>query len=595
MKSRYLADIRELGGWRLVRIWVLSLATAATEGIGLLLLVPLLELIGGDKSGSSIGRAIQSALESVGIKLTLVWALTAYIVLLTIRALLVRARDLGALRFQLEFVDWERMRLFDAVARADWLFHVRRRDSDLLHTLAADIARIGQGTSALVNAASRLIMCGVYIVVAVRLSPAMTALAVGISVTLAAMMVPLVRRSRQLGALQTTTWRRSYGELTEFLSGIKLSKSHGTEAKHVEEFDRSLTDVRDAKIGFQRTRSLASSGYQVATGLATAGLVWIGFERMGIPGAQLIVLIMVFSRIMPVAGSLLGDLQDTANMLPAYASAIEVLDEAVAAKERVSAEDHPPLTIRTGVRLEGVTFEYPEMSHPALDAVHLVIPARQTTALVGHSGAGKTTFADVVLGLLSPTSGTVTVDGQPLEEIDLAAWRATVSYVPQDPYLFHDTLRANVAWASHGRLVDDEILELLELASLGDLVAGLPDGLDSVVGDRGLRLSGGERQRVVMARALARRPSLLVLDEATSSLDVNNERAVQAAIDGLHGNLTVLLIAHRLSTIRRADQIVVLDRGRVCEIGTWDELVAKGGRFAAMLAADGSEPVEPSV
>jgi len=176
------------------------------------------------------------------------------------------------------------------------------------------------------------------------------------------------------------------------------------------------------------------------------------------------------------------------------------------------------------------------------------------------------------------------VDGTPLATIELGAWRAALSYVPQDPFLFHESLRANVLWGTTG-LEDSDVLELLDTVGLGPLLATLPEGLDTVVGERGHRLSGGERQRVVLARALARRPHLLVLDEATSHLDAESEVAAREAIDGLHGDLTVLVIAHRLGTVRHADQIAVLEGGRLCEVGDWDELVRRRGRFHDLLLA----------
>jgi ATP-binding cassette subfamily C protein len=270
-------------------------------------------------------------------------------------------------------------------------------------------------------------------------------------------------------------------------------------------------------------------------------------------------------------------------MLPAYEQAMVALHEATAAAER-PVRPAPPHPIADAIELDGVRFTYPGASRPAVDGVHLRLDAQTTTALVGPSGAGKTTVADIVLGLLQPDAGEVRVDGRSLQDIDLGAWRAAISYVPQDPFLLHDSIRANVCWGADG-CDDERVVELLDAVGLAPLLAQLPEGLDTVVGERGHRLSGGERQRVVLARALARRPHLLVLDEATSHLDAENEQAARAAIDGLHGQLTVLVIAHRLGTVRHADQIAVLEDGRLCERGGWDELVDRGGRFRDLLVA----------
>ena len=195
-------------------------------------------------------------------------------------------------------------------------------------------------------------------------------------------------------------------------------------------------------------------------------------------------------------------------------------------------------------------------------------------AIVGPSGSGKTTLADLILGLLSPTEGTIFIDGQPLEDELVHHWRSSIGYVPQETFLFHDTVRHNLLWAKRDA-TEDELWKAIELAAAAGFVSALPDGLDTVVGDRGIRLSGGERQRLALARALLRRPTLLLLDEATSSLDTANELRIQEAIEGLHGELTMVVIAHRLSTIRRADSIVVLDRGQVVEADTWESCAGK--------------------
>ena len=223
------------------------------------------------------------------------------------------------------------------------------------------------------------------------------------------------------------------------------------------------------------------------------------------------------------------------------------------------------------------------MESLALRKIDLVIPAHKTIAIVGPSGSGKTTLADLILGLLSPIEGTIFIDERPLRGEWVHNWRSSIGYVPQETFLFHDTVRGNLLWAKRDA-TEEELWKALELAAAEAFVSALPNGLDTVLGDRGIRLSGGERQRIALARALLRKPTLLLLDEATSSLDTENEQRIQDAIEGLHGELTMVVIAHRLSTIRRADSIVVLDRGQVVEAGAWELLAQKkGGRFRGLL------------
>ncbi|HEX6259809.1 MAG TPA: ATP-binding cassette domain-containing protein, partial [Woeseiaceae bacterium] len=254
------------------------------------------------------------------------------------------------------------------------------------------------------------------------------------------------------------------------------------------------------------------------------------------------------------------------------------------------------LRLESEIRLRNVRFRYDkDVEQNVLAGLDFVIPAQRTTALVGPSGAGKSTLADLLMGLLEPDAGAVEVDAVPLTRKSLRSWRGRVAYVPQETFLFHDTVRANLLWA-RPEATDDELWRALDAAAAGEFVRAMPRGLDTVVGERGIRVSGGERQRLALARALLRAPSLLILDEATSALDSESERRVQGSIEALHGRLTMIVIAHRLSTIRSADQIVVLDGGRVVEIGTWSELASRpDGRLSALLraATDGVLPSSP--
>jgi ATP-binding cassette subfamily C protein len=577
---RYFSDLRQFGGGRLLGLGALTLVAGAADSLGLLMLVPLLELVGAGPR-SSHGSVARDAFTAVGLPFTLASVLLVYVLLTAVRSALVRMRSVSTARLQMEFVDWQRLRVFEAVAHADWAYQVSHRSSDVLHGVMADIGRIGNGTNLILQSIIRLIMAGAYVVVALRLSVPLTLVAAVGSVVLSAVLFPLVRRSRRLGERQTVVGRQAFGSLSEFFAGMKIAKVHGAEAFHIAEFRTAVADLRASQFDFQRTQAFASAVNQVAIAASLAALVWIGVEVVKVTTPELLALIVVLSRILPVAGGLVGDFRGAVNMQPAYLSAMAMLDEAEAAAER-PVRPGPKCPLTDAVELRDIVFTYAAAGRPAVDGVSLRIPARATTALVGPSGAGKTTLADIVLGLLHPDSGVVTVDGRPLDEIDLGSWRASVSYVPQDPFLFHATLRENVCWAAPG-LDDSGVVDLLQRVGLAKTLAQLPAGIETVVGERGHRLSGGERQRVVLARALARKPTLLVLDEATSHLDVENEVAARTAIEALHGGVTVLLIAHRLNTVRHADQIVVLEGGRISELGSWDDLAGRRGRFAEML------------
>jgi ATP-binding cassette subfamily C protein len=267
-----------------------------------------------------------------------------------------------------------------------------------------------------------------------------------------------------------------------------------------------------------------------------------------------------------------------------------LLDTLESAAERDDGAATTPIVVQRAVELRDVTYRYPGARGPALRGVSLTIPAGRVTALVGTSGAGKSTIADVVLLLLTPERGTLVVDDAAVGEAMRDAWRASVGYVPQETHLFHDTVRENVRWVAP-EADDAAVLHAMHLAGADALLARLPLGLDTRIGDRGTLLSGGERQRIALARALIRRPRLLVLDEATSALDPESERAIRQTIADLTPAVTVLTITHRLTSARHAHHVVVLEEGAVVAEGPWETLVARSdSRLAGLWAAQvGSE------
>jgi ATP-binding cassette subfamily C protein len=336
--------------------------------------------------------------------------------------------------------------------------------------------------------------------------------------------------------------------------------------------------------------SVAQLIFQIGGATALASLFYLAAEVVRLPAAELLVFVLVFARLLPMFSGMQRNYQGIAHMLPAFASASKMEAECNAAAEPPSPAGPSGLSFQEEIRLENVSFRYDKESRDdTLSEISLSIPSRRTIALVGPSGAGKSTLADLLVGLLTPDQGRILVDGEALGPEQCRLWRRCVAYVPQETFLFHDTIRSNLLW-SRPEATAEEIDDALRMAAADSFVSGLPQGLDTIVGERGIRLSGGERQRLALARALLRRPSLLVLDEATSALDSEHELRIQQAIEELHGELTIVIIAHRLSTVRHADHIVVLEGGRVVESGNWDDLGADvRGRFHALLEAAGTE------
>jgi ATP-binding cassette subfamily B protein len=284
----------------------------------------------------------------------------------------------------------------------------------------------------------------------------------------------------------------------------------------------------------------------------------------------------------PVTG-LLNTGVSVISSLALFARIFEYLDLPVEVDDPVHPVEIDPAQVTGHVRFSGVSFAYPGADRPAVSGVDLDVPAGRTLALVGETGSGKTTLASLIARLYDPSSGSVRIDGIDIREIRLADLAKIVGVVSQETYLLHTTVRENLRYAKPGA-TDAEIEDAARAAQIHDLITGLPDGYDTMVGSRGYRFSGGEKQRLAIARTLLRDPRVLVLDEATSALDTETERAVQKAFDTLVQGRTTITIAHRLSTVRNADQIVVLDHGHIAEAGTHTSLIADNGRYADLAA-----------
>jgi len=278
--------------------------------------------------------------------------------------------------------------------------------------------------------------------------------------------------------------------------------------------------------------------------------------------------LFAFMRLIPIVGIIIEGKTIVEGFVPAYEQI-----ENLRAKAADMAEPSGDLEfdrLQRGIALNRISFHYPNRK-AALTHISIQIPKHQMVAFVGKSGAGKTTAADMILGLYRPDSGQVEVDGIPLQKYNMTSYRQRIGYVPQDPILFNASVRENLLWAAPDA-TEKDIWSACAIANADEFVAGLSERLDTVLGDRGTRLSGGQRQRLALARAIIRRPSLLILDKATSALDSESERLIQEAINYLTNEMTIVVVAHRLSTVKAADRIYVFQEGHIAEAGTFREL-----------------------
>ncbi|HZI99918.1 MAG TPA: ABC transporter ATP-binding protein [Gemmatimonadaceae bacterium] len=567
----------------------LTAAVGLTEGVTLLLLIPLLQLAGVAIEGSlgSIAVRVGATFKAVGVTPTLASVLVVYLVVSVIQASLIRARSMADTVAVQRYTFALRERLYSAIARAKWLVVSRIRSSDFTYALTTAIDQVDNGANNVLFLIGTLVVALVYAAVALRVSSSMTAIVLGTSILLLFVERARTLLGRSRGKEVATSTAALFSTASEHLGGLKISKSYGHEERHLSLFIEITRKVNAARIAL--TRAFASLRWQTSIGsaLALSVILYLAVGVFHLPTAAILLLLFIFSRLVPRIVTLQQTFQEILSVTPALDTIEDLTIECERAPEKTSATQNP-VEIEKAIELQNVSFSYTGSS-PQLHEVSLELPAGKTSAIVGASGAGKTTIADVLLGLIPPDSGSVTVDGTKLDESHLVSWREQIGYVAQDTFLFNDTVRFNLDWAAPG--ASEEEMQAALASAAADFVSRLPNGIDTVIGERGMRLSGGERQRLGLARALLRHPRVLILDEATSSLDSENEDRIFDAIQRLHGEMTIVIITHRLATIRNADVIHVLDGGLITDSGTWEALTDKeASRLRDLGRAQGLTP-----
>ena len=588
MNKIYLNYVKTLAKSMPYKVFItllLMIFLALTIGFELILLLPILQLVGVNVAGGSTGKLVNffsDCFKFIGIQPTLGVVLACYVGIVSLHILLNRLQTNLTSTIQIDFITKLSQDLYKAILKTDWLFFSRKKASDFTHALTNELERVDSLTHLFLSLAADSIVLFIYVFLAFQLSFPLTLFVFTGGVLLLIILKGKSERARQIGEEFSKITCSQYSSLIEYMAGMKTTKSYNAEERSANLFSKITNKAAQAYVNSACNFSQAKSWFDIGSIVILSFALYLSFKVLLLSATGVILLIYIYSRIMPKISSMLQNYQLLVSMLPAFDTIINMKLQCEENTDN-NKSNSTIIELNKYIRLENVSFSYNERDRKLFNDLNLSIQAFKTTAIVGLSGSGKTTIADLITGLLLPTDGTVLIDNYSLTPDKIKSWREKIGYVAQDTFLFHDTIKENLLWACPDAS-DEDLNRALKLAACEEFVSLLPKRMETVIGDRGALLSGGERQRLALARALLRRPRLLILDEATNSLDSENEQKIQSAIEELKGQITILVITHRLTMVKNADIIYVLEKGQIKEQGNWDTLINnKIGRFEVKL------------
>ncbi|MCX7028110.1 MAG: ABC transporter ATP-binding protein [Spirochaetes bacterium] len=563
--SAFVHDVYDSGRKKFVKGLALTAANGLTSGFGVLLIVPLLSLAGLTETSGGILGGLSSIFGNLSPAIRLPLVLLAYTCILVVQALIDRASSIVEIEVACDFSARQRERFFEALVSANWEYLAGKSKADTGNFISLEASRFGSGAAWILSLASLIVVAGIQIIVAAFLSPLTVLFVALMGMGYLLFTQSASTKAKQAGKTILERNRELHREVLSRSEGIKELKVYGVERESVQAFRDICDRLRDSAVDFTVISSSSTFLSKIGATVLVSIFLYLSVKVAAISVTALLVVIYTFARVWPLFSSFRHGLQQLGAILPSYLAFEEEVDRLESAADVVPtegrADEIPPLDFSDSLRLENVAYSYPGRTEFALCGIDLEIKAGSIVLLTGKSGAGKSTLADIVAGLIQPTMGEVKVDGRKLEGETLLRWRKSVAYIPQNPLLFSGSVRENIA--RYNPHADDVSMETSLRRASAEFVFYLRGGLDARIGDNGATLSGGERQRIVLARALLRGSRIMILDEATNSLDEENQKLIRKAILDLRGQLTMLVITHSSSMMSEASIVLSLEEGKL--------------------------------
>lgn len=541
------------------------------EALGIGALIPIFSFVAKDGTISDdfISQAVFRAFSYFNVSLSIYSLLVLVVGLFVSKAFLALIFSFVNTKIMADYEKRMKEKIYKNALSASWSYLLTQKVGYLERMLFTNVSFVSRLFQQIANNILGLTSFLMYAFVAFKLSPNIAFLTFAIGIFVIFVFKPLFIKTKVFADKRKKSEEQINHLINENIVGIKTVKAMGVEKKVRDFAGIFFEKLRDMRVKLSMYKAFGSSFVQLIGFLFISIMFVIFFRRPGFDFAVFIVVMYLIQRIFQYVEKIQGSLYVVSESVPYVTSLIHFEEELVGHKEHDGGEEK--FNFESEIEAKNLHFEYTK-ERPVLKEVNFKIKKGEMVGMIGPSGAGKTTFVDILLRLFKPQGGEILIDGKNIENVSILDWRKNVGYVSQDIFLKNDTVRENISFYGDN-ISEEDIKRAAKLANIYDFIKGLPKGFDTMVGERGVLLSAGQRQRIVLARALARNPKILLLDEATSALDNESEKLIKESIDTLKGELTVIVIAHRLSTIMSADKLIAIENGKVVEEGTPQELL----------------------